>query len=761
MIRIQPLDYGFELNEFDPFFNYRATQFMVENGLPAYLEWHDDLSWHPYGRDVSATSQVMLHTTATMLYQIFGMGSSLYAFTIWFPVIIGSLSTIVIFALVRTIGGTTAGLFASLFFAVSPIIIMRGTLGWFKSEPLGLFYGLLAVYLLLSGLKSDKGKISVAKIVGAGILLAFGITSWGGIQFFILPIGILFLALPFLRKDSKFIICMSIIFTSAFLLITMSFEKTGMTFASGLSGFFLIGCTAFLIACSVIRRMFSKSQLRISLALLGGSIISGIVIISSGVINLPNFRYLNAANPLLITTDMLNDSVSEHATTSLDISFYFFSILMVFAGIGGWLLFQKKVNNSLKIKSEMAAFALIIGLVGVYFSSSFVRLEVFGSISIIILASIGVSILISKILKVQQKPASSVTKISFLVVIVILLMVPMVYPERLNWSNNNDGIPISLLHSASKFNISTNDWSDAMQWVRENTPKDAVIASWWDYGYWISTLGERKTLADNATLLDWQIRKIATTLLSTPDNAWVILSSDTETNASSYYVTLPPDINKPTRPTGDIVYDKNQERLDAFKNWKNSVITFQETGSMEHDPKKYYPEIADTYPTLFDYWESEVYVYPPVITGLDADYVLINLTAEKLSVENIIPMYTLQQNGGDETKAFWFIKIADLSILDYYNPGLESYTDKFWNETLLGKLIPFTPLIYVDPDNTTNQSETFEPGYTAVYVKDIKFPSEGDGPFQLVYASPSFESDSGMIAGAIIYKINKEYNPNQ
>ena len=126
-------------------------------------------------------------------------------------------------------------------------------------------------------------------------------------------------------------------------------------------------------------------------------------------------------------------------------------------------LSKKKVNNSLKIKGEMAAFALIIGLVGVYFSSAFVRLEVFGSISIIILASIGISILISKILRVQQKPASGVTKISFLVVIVILLMVPMVYPERLNWSNNNVGIPISILHSGSKFDISTNDWPDAMQ----------------------------------------------------------------------------------------------------------------------------------------------------------------------------------------------------------------------------------------------------------------------------------------------------------
>ena len=156
-LRALPLAYGFELTEFDPFFNYRATEFMVENGLPAYLEWHDDLSWHPYGRDVSATSQVMLHATTAALYQVFGMGTSLYDFTILFPVVIGSLTAVVIFAIVRTIGGTTAGLFASLFFAVSPIIIMRGSIGWFKSEPLGLFYGLLAVYLLISGIKSDKG----------------------------------------------------------------------------------------------------------------------------------------------------------------------------------------------------------------------------------------------------------------------------------------------------------------------------------------------------------------------------------------------------------------------------------------------------------------------------------------------------------------------------------------------------------------------------------------------------------------------------
>ena len=750
MMRAYPLEYGFELSEFDPFFNYRATEFMVENGLSAYLEWNDDLSWSPYGRDISATSQVMLHITTSTLYQVFGAGSSLYDFVIWFPAIIGSLTTIIIFGIVRTVGVTTAGLLASLFFAVSPIIILRGSLGWFKSEPLGLFYGLLAVYLLISGIKSDKGKVSVAKIVGAGILLAFGVASWGGVQFFILPIGLLFLALPFLRKDNTFLILTSIIFTSIFLLVTVSFEKSGITFVSGLNGLFLIGCTSFLTLCFIIKSI-SKNHIRNGLVLLGGAITAGIVILSSNVINLPTFRYLNAANPFLLTTDMLTDSVSEHATTTTDISFHFFSVLMIFVGIGAWFLFQKKICHTFKIKGEMAAFALIIGFLGIYFSSAFVRLEVFGSISVVILSSIGISILISKILETKQNSKNFVVKISFLAIIAALLVVPMAYPEKLNWSNNGAGLPIPILNSGSNFNISTNDWPASMQWLKENTSEDTIIASWWDYGYWISTLSERKTLADNSTTLDWQIRKIAAMYLSTPNDAWHILTNDRETDVSSHFITLPTDMINPTRQS-DVVYDTKQLELDSFERWKSNS-----TAQANIDP-----ETAENYPTIFDYWKAEEYVIPPVLGGLDADYIIVNLAVEKLTDENVIDMYVINQKGADESKAFWFIKIADLQVMDYYNRGLQSYTDRFWNETLLGHLMPFTLIAYVDPNNTELQSKTFKPGYTAIYVKDVKFPINSNGPFQLVYVPPSFERDQpGPLTGPLIYKINKDYNPNQ
>jgi len=401
MVRSQAADYGFELNEFDPFFNYRATQFLLDNGFSAYFDWHDDMSWHPKGRDVSATSQVMLHVTAAILYPIFGMDLDVYGFTIIFPVVFGSLTVIVVFALVRVIGGTTAGLFAALFFSISVPVIVRGTIGWFKSEPLGLFYGLLGLYLFLSGIKSKNHKIAFVKLVGAGIILTFGLSSWGGIQFFIIPLGFFFLALPILRTDRNFLIWAIPVFTASLLLATLLFERPRTDFIISLGGFALIGPTAFLVVCILIQKI-SKEEKRIrnGLALLTGTVIAGIVIISNGYLNAGSFRYQNAINPFLTTTNPLVDSVAEHATTTTSQSFYFISILMIFAGIGIWLIFRAKSSMkdaSSKIDSDMITFALIIGIIGVYISSAFVRLELFASISVIILASIGLSVITTEI----------------------------------------------------------------------------------------------------------------------------------------------------------------------------------------------------------------------------------------------------------------------------------------------------------------------------------------------------------------------------
>jgi len=673
LIRSQAADYGFELNEFDPFFNFRATEFIVENGLSEYFGWHDSLSWYPEGRNVSATSQVMLHITAAETYQIFGGNSSLYDFTILFPVVFSSLTVIVIFALVRVIGGTTAGLFAALFYSISMPIIIRGTIGWFKSEPLGLFYGLLGVYLFLSGIKTENKKIAIPKIVGAGIILSFGLASWGGIQFFVLPIGAFILVLPFIRKDHSFLLWSVPLFVISFLSTVLLFERPGSSFVFGLGGFSLIGPTIFLIVCIIIQK-FSKQETktRNGLIFLCFMLIIGSILIvsneNSNFLPLPSFRYLNAINPFLTTTDPLVDSVAEHATTTISQSFYFHSILMIFAGLGIWFVLDKKLKFNY-LEKDMIVFALIMGLVGVYVSSAFVRLEVFASISIIILSSVGLSILTKEIfsIMVENKPKKNLMKISYIGIVILLLIMPLIIPENGNWTTVTKAPP-TILNGGSAYDVASDDWKESLEWIKTNTPKDSVVVAWWDYGYWISTMSDRPTLTDNATLDSKKIQKIAKTLVSPPEEAW---------------------------------------------------NTLQDMG---------------------------------------ADYVVVFVAGQRIDNETDEPLYLLS-GGGDESKKQWFMRIAGEPVEKYLHPDGISGTDYFWDNTLLGKLFPFSTLAYVDTRIGEFQSETFQPGLTPIYVKDIKYPANGEAPFRFVHGSPSFVNEDRILLGIFIYEINDNFIP--
>ena len=674
LLRSQPADFGFELNEFDPFFNYRATQYIVNNGIGDYFEWRDNLSWYPTGRDVSKTSQVILHLTAASTYWIFGGGMNLYDFTILFPVIFASLSVIVIFALVRVIGGTTAGLFASLLFSVSIPLLIRSPIGWFKSEPLGIFFSLLAVYFLLSGINSQNKKIIILKLISAGVFTTFSLSAWGGNQFFIIPIGIFFLTLPFLRTDHKFIVWAIPLYTVTTIMVSLGFERVSSNFIFGLGGVSLIISALFLISCVFIQAKSSKNKTRNGLLLLLALLIIAPTLLlinsDSQFLPLPSHRYLNALNPFLTTTDALVDSVSEHATTTLKQSFLFHSVLMIFSGIGIWLLIKNlQMKNSGFIKNDMLSFSLILGFVGVYVSSTFVRLEVFASIGIIILASLGLTLLVKEFFQNDshsKKPISKILQIPFVIGIIILLTIPMIYPIN-STPSSVSSMPPTIMNGGTSFPIATNDWLDALDWIKENTPKDAVIASWWDYGYWISTMGERASLADNSTLYTHIIENIAKMLLSNPDTAWNTLNE------------------------------------------------------------------------------------------MQADYVLIFVAGEKLNVDASESYYMLS-GGGDESKKQWFMKIAGYDLSKYLEADGISGTDYFWNETLLGKMTPFSLLGYVNPNNLNQQSPTYVPGMIPVYEKNIKFSSDDNGPLRLVYSSSSFNEEKiGPMLGVFIYEVNKEY----
>ncbi|MRN69411.1 MAG: hypothetical protein FIO04_06900, partial [Nitrosopumilales archaeon] len=359
IMRSYPSKYGFYLNEFDPYFDYRATKYIVDHGLNAYFNWHDTMSWYPEGRNVPATSQSGLHIVAAFLYKIFGAGTSLLDFTILLPVVLGSLTTIVVFALVRTLGGTTAGMFSALLFAFSPAIIQRGNLGWFKSEPLGLFFGLLGVYLLLSALKHKEVKYAILKAIAGGFVLGLANASWGGVQYFSIPISIFFIALPFFRKDTTIPVYVAIAFTVITILTAGAFPRPGISFVFGLAGLALMGGTTFLIMAHFVKKLSEpRKAIRNTLFLLIAFFALGVGFIAVGAYHHSSFRYLNAVNPFLSTQNQLVASVAEHFTPTLVDYFTNYSILLMFAGLGAWIAFKRR--------NDMSVFALILGLTGIY-----------------------------------------------------------------------------------------------------------------------------------------------------------------------------------------------------------------------------------------------------------------------------------------------------------------------------------------------------------------------------------------------------------
>ena len=105
-----------------------------------------------------------------------------------------------------------------------------------------------------------------------------------------------------------------------------------------------------------------------------------------------------------------------------------------------------------------------------------------------------------------------------------------------------------------------------------------------------------------------------------------------------------------------------------------------------------------------------------VLTDWDVDYFMIFIAAQKL--QGTPPLYLLN-GGGDESKKVWFIRIGGEDLHRYtYSDGF-SGTDYFWEDTLLGSMIPFSISTYYN-QQTGDQSPTYRTGYVGIYHKDIK-----------------------------------------
>ncbi|MDD5699652.1 MAG: STT3 domain-containing protein [Candidatus Nanoarchaeia archaeon] len=71
----------------------------------------------------------------------------------------------------------------------------------------------------------------------------------------------------------------------------------------------------------------------------------------------------------------------------------------------------------------------------------------------------------------------------------------------------------------SRYTIPTSydiQWQYAMAWVRGNTPVSSIFVHWWDYGYWVQTIGHRPSVTDGGHSIGYWDHLTGRYLLTTP-----------------------------------------------------------------------------------------------------------------------------------------------------------------------------------------------------------------------------------------------------
>jgi asparagine N-glycosylation enzyme membrane subunit Stt3 len=119
-------------------------------------------------------------------------------------------------------------------------------------------------------------------------------------------------------------------------------------------------------------------------------------------------------------------------------------------------------------------------------------------------------------------------------------------------------------------------WQNAMSWVRNNTMEGGKFAHWWDYGYWIQTLGERPTIADGGHFQGFfdGNERIGRYLLTTdkPSSAYGLM----KTQNISYLLMDPTDLGKYSA-FSKIGSDDNWDRFSMIPTGLSDEKNIQET----------------------------------------------------------------------------------------------------------------------------------------------------------------------------------------
>ncbi|RYO74706.1 hypothetical protein DL764_010763 [Monosporascus ibericus] len=529
------------IHEFDPWFNFRATKYLVANGFYSFWDWFDDRTWHPLGRVTGGTLYPGLMVTSGVIYHLLralAVPVDIRNICVLLAPAFSGLTAFASYLLTNEMTPSpSAGLLAAAFMGIAPGYISRSVAGSYDNEAIAIFLLVFTFYLWIKALKLGS------MLWGALCALFYGymVASWGGYAFITCLVPLHAFVLVLMGRFSSRLYVAYVTWYALGTLASMQIPFVGFSPvrtsehmpALGIFGFLQIVAFLEYVRSAVPSRQF-QTFLYLSLGVIFVVSLLGLVgLTAAGYIapwsgrfySLWDTGYAKIHIPIIA-------SVSEHQPTAWPAFFFDLNMLIWLFPAGVYLCFQR-------LRDEHV-FIIVYALFGSYFAGVMVRLMLTLTPVVCVAAAIAVSQVLDTYLVVkspepeeakEDEPIDAATKkaakhsglrsasqpvvgiyslMSKLILAGFMTTCLLIFVQHCTWVTSNaysspSVVLASRMPDGSQHII--DDYREAYQWLRQNTKEDAKIMSWWDYGYQIGGMADRPTLVDNNT---WNNTHIAT-----------------------------------------------------------------------------------------------------------------------------------------------------------------------------------------------------------------------------------------------------------
>lgn len=532
------------IHEFDPWFNYRATRVLDEKGRDFFYYWFDTESWYPLGRFVGFTVfPGLMYTTVTIanLLRSFLIPIDIRHICVFCAPLFSMLTSYIAYALTYEITGRQdSGLFSALFVSVIPSYISRSAAGSYDNEAISITLLLGSFYFILKA--CNRGSIIWASI--GALTYAYLVASWGGYSFVITFIPVFVLGTILTKKfTNQIYVAYSTFYVMANIwsVQTKYIEFKIWGSSEHLGSHFVFVLCQIIYLYDVIKKFLTKEQILTLLRYITTVVVSGMIIgviymaysgktrFSERIMTLLDPNYAKSFMPIVA-------SVSEHQPTNWATFFFDTHLTMVFTPVGLFYVLRKT-----NVQKLFIAFYLVSSI---YFASLMIRLLLVVAPAMCVLSGIGVSYLIRDLMKIlisRSKGKSrksdedgnegyffKAVRAAFAVIALVFigyLMAKFMFHGSLVGADvySSPSVILSNRDYTTGSKTIIDDFREAYYWIRQNTPEDAKIVSWWDYGYQLAGFSNRTTLVDNNTWNHTHIAQVGRIMASTEEAAYELL----------------------------------------------------------------------------------------------------------------------------------------------------------------------------------------------------------------------------------------------